>query len=76
MSRALSNYSLPTSFHCILQELRAIHISLEGTRLLLQQWLALQGQPHTAVDDRLPDGIEQLAFSPDFGRRTSSTTAE
>jgi hypothetical protein len=57
-------------------ELHGIRVALEAIQLSFQQWLALQGQPRCAVDDRLSNAIEHFAASPLIGRRTSATGAE
>jgi hypothetical protein len=60
----------------ILDELVAMRVALESIGQSIRLWVNSQGQPGCPVDDRVPDAIEQLAVSPDFGRRTSVAGAE
>lgn len=60
----------------VLDELVAIRVALEIIGQAIRLWVSAQGQSRCPVDDRVPDAIEQLATSPDFGRRTSASGAE
>lgn len=60
----------------VLEELVAIRTALEIIGQSIRLWVSSQGQSRCPVDDRVSDAIEQLAASPDFGRRTSASGAE
>ena len=60
----------------MLDELVAIRVALEIIGQSIRLWVSAQGQSRCPVDDRVPDAIEQLAASPDFGRRTTASRME